>query len=124
VPPDRVILGHMSSVPDFAVHLEALDQGYWVAYDNFGMARLANARYRPLSDEQRVEWLIEIFRRGLGARVLVSHDVWCKVQLRRYGGEGYGYILRTIVPQLLEGGLSEGDVEQLLVRNPATVLAF
>ena len=124
VPPERVILGHMSSVPDFAVHLEALEQGYWIAYDNFGMARLANAWYRPLGDDQRVEWLLEVFRRGFGARVLVSHDVWCKVQLRRFGGEGYGHILRTIVPQLLEGGLSEADVDQLLVRNPAAVLAF
>jgi phosphotriesterase-related protein len=124
VPPERVILGHMSSVPDFSVHLEALDEGYWIAYDNFGMARLANAWYRPLSDDQRVEWLLDVFRRGFGAHVLVSHDVWCKVQLRRFGGDGYGHILRTVVPELLAGGLSEADVDQLLVRNPATVLAF
>jgi phosphotriesterase-related protein len=124
VPPDRVILGHMSSVPDFDVHLAALEEGFWIAYDNFGMAQLANARYRPLSDEQRIEWLLEVFRRGFGDRVLVSQDVWCKVQLRRFGGEGYGHILRTIVPKLLEDGLSEADIDQLLVRNPATVLAF
>ncbi len=122
--PERVVLGHMSSVADFAVHLEALERGYWIAYDNFGMAHLANAWYRPITDEQRIEWLVDVFRRGFGGRILVSHDVWCKVQLRRFGGAGYGHILRTIVPELLERGLTERDIHGLLVDNPAEVLAF
>jgi phosphotriesterase-related protein len=123
-PPERVVLGHMSSVPDFSMHLRALERGYWIAYDNFGMGLLSNAWYQPIADEQRVEWLVEVFRLGHGDRVLVSHDVWCKVQLRAFGGEGYGHILRSIVPKLLERGLSEDEVDQLLVRNPAEMLAF
>jgi phosphotriesterase-related protein len=123
-PPERVILGHMSSIPDFAFHVEALDRGYWIAYDNFGMGHLANARYRPLADQQRIAWLLDVFRLGYGSRVLVSHDVWCKLQLRRFGGGGYGHILRTIVPTLLEDGLSEDDIDRLIIRNPAEVLAF
>jgi phosphotriesterase-related protein len=121
--PERVVLAHMSSVPEFSAHLEVLEHGYWIAYDNFGMA-LANRWYRPIEDSQRIEWALEVVRRGFLDRLLVSHDVWCKVQLRRYGGGGYGHILRTIVPQLREGGLSEEDVERLLVHNPAGVLAF
>jgi phosphotriesterase-related protein len=122
--PERVVLAHMSSVPDFSTHLEALDRGYWIAYDNFGMAHLANPWLRPLPDERRIDWLLDVFRRGYGHRLLVSHDVWCKVQLRRFGGGGYGYILRTIVPRLRERGLSDSDVQRLLVANPAEVLAF
>jgi phosphotriesterase-related protein len=122
-PPGRVVLGHMSSVPDFAMHLEVLERGYWVAYDNFGMA-LENRRYRPIRDSQRIEWLLEVMSRGFADRVLVSHDVWCKVQLRRHGGGGYGHILRTIVPELRERGLSQDDLDRLLVHNPAEVLAF
>jgi phosphotriesterase-related protein len=122
--PDRVILAHMSSVLDFAAHLDALGRGYWIAYDNFGMEHLANTWYQPITDEQRVEWLLEVFRRGYGGRVLISHDVWCKVQLRRFGGGGYGHILRVIVPRLREEGLTEIDIEQVLVGNPAEVLAF
>jgi phosphotriesterase-related protein len=123
-PPERVVLGHMSSVPDFRMHVRALERGYWIAYDNFGMGLLANARYRPVTDAQRVEWLLELVRLGYAGRVLLSHDVWCKVQLRAFGGEGYGHILRSIVPELLERGLSAHDIERLLVRNPAEVLAF
>lgn len=122
VNPSRVILAHMSSVPDFAMHELALRLGYWIAYDNFGMSRLANARYRPLSDEQRADWTVDVFRLGFGNRLLISQDVWCKLQLRRFGGGGYGHILRTIVPALLQKGLTADDVHQLLVRNPADVL--
>jgi phosphotriesterase-related protein len=123
VSPDRVVLGHMSSVPDFAMHLEALDRGFWIAYDNFGMV-LENRWYRPIADEQRMEWLLDVFRRGHANQLLVSHDVWCKVQLLRFGGAGYAHILRTIVPELRARGLSADDIERLLVRNPAEVLAF
>jgi len=121
---ERVVLAHMSSVPDFEAHVAALERGFWIAYDNFGMAALSNAWLRQTSDEQRVDWLLEVFRRGFGRRVLVSHDIWCKVQLSRFGGGGYGHILRTIVPMLRERGFSDDDVDLLLVRNPAEVLAF
>jgi phosphotriesterase-related protein len=123
VSPDRVVLGHMSSVPDFTMHIEALERGFWIAYDNFGMV-VENQWHRPVEDGQRIEWLLDVVRRGYREQLLVSHDVWCKVQLRRFGGGGYAHILRTIVPELRERGLSEDDVEQLLVRNPAEVLAF
>jgi phosphotriesterase-related protein len=122
--PNRVILGHMSSVPDFEAHLAALEAGFWIAYDNFGMSRLTNAWYRPIPDAQRIAWLLEVFRLGFGDQVLISHDVWCKVQLRRFGGDGYGHILRTIVPELRACGLTEADLDRLLVTNPARVLAF
>jgi phosphotriesterase-related protein len=124
VPPQRVVLGHMSSVPNFDTHLAALERGYWIAYDNFGMEHLANPWYRPISDRQRIDWLVEVFRRGFGHRALISHDVWCKVQLRRFGGEGYGHILRSIVPTLLGRGLTDNDIRSLLVDNPAKMLAF
>jgi phosphotriesterase-related protein len=123
-PPERVVLGHMSSVPDFDTHVRALERGYWIAYDNFGMGLLANSWYQPISDEQRIDWLLEVFGLGFGDRVLVSHDVWCKIQLRTYGGGGYGHILRSIVPALRARGLSEDDVHGVLVRNPAELLAF
>jgi len=124
VEPSRVILAHMSSIPDFAMHELALERGYWIAYDNFGMSRLANARYRPLSDDQRATWAVEVFRKGYGDRLLISHDVWCKLQLRRFGGGGYAHILRTIVPDLIRRGLAQDDIDQLLIRNPAAVLPF
>jgi phosphotriesterase-related protein len=123
VPPDRVILGHMSSVPDFALHLDALNRGYWIAYDDFGM-ELENPWFKDTGDDQRMAWLTEAFDRGFGHRMLVSQDVWCRVGLRAFGGNGYAHILETIVPALHARGFEERDVRTLLVTNPAEVLAF
>ena len=120
--PSRVVLGHMSWVPDFATHVEALRRGYWIAYDDFGM--VDRRWYKGIDDQRRIEWAVEVFARGYGDQLLVSQDVACKVTLCRFGGTGYGHILRSVVPALVERGFSKTDVDRLLVSNPASMLAF
>ena len=120
---DRVVLGHMSSVPDFEKHLEALERGYWIAYDDFGM-ELENPWFADVGDARRIDWVLDVFERGHGGRLLISHDVWCKVMLTRFGGNGYAHILKTIVPQLRSRGFEDRDVQTLLVDNPAEILTF
>jgi phosphotriesterase-related protein len=124
IDPRRVVLGHMSSIRDFDVHLAALERGYWIAYDNFGMGQLRNHLYDPITDDQRVDWTIEVVRRGLCGQLLISHDVWCKVQLRRFGGRGYDHILRNVAPALRERGLTDQEVTSLIIDNPSTLLAY
>ena len=123
VPPEKVILCHMSSIWDFSMHLYALERGYRIGYDNFGMM-MRNNRMRLLEDSQRIEWLMEVFRSGYKEQVLVSHDIWCKAQWKHFGGGGYGHFLRTIVPLLHERGLQETDIDTLLIRNSANLMAF
>ena len=123
VSPEKVILCHMSSIWDFSMHLYALERGYRIGYDNFGM-ELKNSRMRYLEDSQRMDWLVEVFRKGYGDQVLVSHDIWCKAQWKHFGGGGYGHFLRTIVPALHDKGLTESDIDLLLVRNPAELMSY
>jgi phosphotriesterase-related protein len=122
-PLDRISLSHMDTVDDFAMHDEALDRGLWIQYDCFGMA-LRNDWYTDPGDERRIDWLNRHRRRDRLDRVLVSHDVWCKAQLASYGGGGYAHLLTNVAPRLLERGFGDGDVEQLLVRNPAEFLTW
>jgi phosphotriesterase-related protein len=49
--------------------------------------------------------------------------VCCKIRLERYGGEGYGHILRHVVPLMLRKGLGRAEVDRILVENPARMLA-
>jgi phosphotriesterase-related protein len=49
--------------------------------------------------------------------------VCTKVQLLKYGGFGYGHILRSIVPRLRRRGVDDATARKLLVENPARVLA-
>jgi predicted metal-dependent phosphotriesterase family hydrolase len=67
---------------------------------------------------------MEVFRSGYKEQVLVSHDIWCKAQWKHFGGGGYGHFLRTIVPLLHERGLQESDIDTLLIRNTANLMAF
>ena len=105
------------------MHLYALERGYRIGYDNFGMM-MKNSRMRFLDDSQRIDWLIEVFQSGYKEQVLVSHDIWCKAQWKHFGGGGYGHFLRTIVPLLFDRGLTESDIDTLLVRNSANLIAF
>jgi phosphotriesterase-related protein len=120
--PDMVCLGHMSSVLDLELHEEMIRRGYWIAYDNFGM-NVENSYVTDATDERRVAWLAELLRRGLGHRILVSHDVWSKIQLSRYGGEGYTHLHKSILPWLRREGVTTAQIAQLTIGNPAAFFA-
>jgi phosphotriesterase-related protein len=120
--PGMVCLGHMSSVLDLQLHDEMIRRGYWIAYDNFGM-NVQNSYVTDATDERRVAWLAELLRRGLGHRILVSHDVWSKIQLAHYGGGGYTHLHRSILPWLRREGVSLAQIAQLTIGNPAAFFA-
>jgi len=123
VPPDRVCLGHMSSVMSLDLHEAILRRGYWIAYDNFGM-ELDNRFLSDTRDSRRVEWLASLLMKGLGDRILVSHDVWSKIQLQRYGGNGFTHIHRFVVPWLRQAGGADEMIDALLVDNPQRFYAW
>jgi len=58
---------------------------------------------------------IERFARGLDTRLLVGHDLAYKHQLMHYGGYGYVHLTRDVVPVLKNHGLTDADVDRLLV---------
>ena len=57
-------------------------------------------------------------------QILVSQDVAWKVILRSYGGQGYGHILRNIVPRMQAKGMTEEQIHAILVANPRKVNTF
>jgi phosphotriesterase-related protein len=42
---------------------------------------------------------------------------------RRYGGWGYGHILANVVPLMLERAITPAQIDDILINNPARVLA-
>ena len=62
---------------------------------------------------------------GLLARVLISQDAGWYRPGEPGGGSyrGYTLLFTDFLPRLREAGFRESDVEQLLVRNPASTLA-
>jgi len=102
------------------------DTGCYVEYDLFG----SEVSYYPLSDfdmpsdAERMRQILWLAEQGHVRQILMSQDICYKVRLVRYGGHGYGHILRHIVPRLRKRGFSETNVRMLIVENPARALAF
>ena len=117
VPPDRVVLAHADRNPDPGLHAELTSGGVYLGYD--GMAR---AKYWP--DSALLDCLLRTAERGRADRLLLGGDVARSSSFRSYGGlPGMAYLPLRFAPRVAaEGGQDLLDL--LLVRNPATLLAW
>jgi phosphotriesterase-related protein len=125
---DKAIICHIERTLSDISEIEALaDMGCYVEYDIFGVES-AGAYYKKLgitipSDRDRVAQISRLMHDGYGDNVLVSLDVCSKHRLRKYGGHGYDHILTSVVPLMREHGLSEVEINHLLVENPRRAFA-
>ena len=46
------------------------------------------------------------------------------MDLCKYGGNGYGHVLRTIVPWLRREGVTDDELVTMLVENPRRILTI
>jgi phosphotriesterase-related protein len=120
----RVVVSHLDELIDLDHHRAVLRTGAHVEYDCFGSETYYdNSGQAEPSDRERVDALITLLDEGWSNRLVISHDICTKIQLLRYGGFGYGHILRSIVPRLMRRGVDEGTIRTLLVDNPMRLLA-
>lgn len=125
VDPSRVVLCHMGpSATDRPYQLDLLRRGAWVQYDMIGMEVFyADQGVQCPSDEDNAAALTELVQAGFGDQLLISQDIFIKSLLRRHGGPGYGHILQYFVPRLRRHGMTEHQIDQLLVANPRALFA-
>jgi phosphotriesterase-related protein len=119
----RTILCHMNpSGEDFAYQAALAERGAWLEYDMIGMDFFyADQQAQSPSDEDNARAISRLRDAGLLGSVLISQDVFVKIQLVRYGGTGYAHILDHFVPRLIRHGFTADDVQTLLVDNPRRV---
>jgi predicted metal-dependent phosphotriesterase family hydrolase len=114
VPLSSFIWVHAQSEKDPAVHLQAAKRGAWVEFD--GIA--------PASVARHVELVVAMKRAGYLDRVLVSHDAgWYRVG-EPNGGEfrAFDTLFTTFVPALKSAGVTQAEVDRLLIDNPRRAL--
>jgi phosphotriesterase-related protein len=110
----KTILDHMN--PSFAV------RGAYLEYDMIGMDfYYANENSQSPSDEDNAKAIKNLIDLGFANKLLLSQDVFLKMMLTCYGGNGYAYILRHFVPRLRRHGVSQEAIQTMLVDNPARV---
>jgi phosphotriesterase-related protein len=77
-----------------------------------------------VNDEQRVQLIIELFKEGLGDRVLISTNAVGVAKGHETKDISYGYLLTTFVPLFRKAGVTDEQVRVLLEDNPKRVLTF
>ena len=80
--------------------------------------------YDVASDSMRINQIMELIEDGFLNQIVISHDVFYKVSLSRYGGFGYDYIPKIIIPMMRSKGLTEEQIRTITVENPKRLLTF
>eukprot|EP00058_Branchiostoma_floridae_P006055 XP_002591543.1 hypothetical protein BRAFLDRAFT_92772 [Branchiostoma floridae] len=120
----RVVISHVDrgilTVPDM---ISLARQGCVLEFDQFGWGcSFTHALQHGIdypSDFVRCQMIRELRDAGFIKQVVLSHDIAFKSRLTQYGGEGYSYLLKNIVPYMLQRGLTEQDIDTMMLQGMA-----
>ena len=120
---DRVVLGHSGDAGTDPYYLQAMaEAGLTLGMDRFGIDHFANF-------EDRSALVVEMCRRGFADRMVLSHDTCCYIDWFAPGSLDnlkhwhYLHVSQDVLPYLREHGVSEDQIDAMLVATPARVLA-
>lgn len=121
----HTVLCHMNpSHADLAYQKALADRGAFLEYDMIGMDYyFADQQAQSPCDEENARAIAALIADGYADRLLLSQDVFLKMMLTRYGGFGYGYILKHFVPRLLRHGVDRRTIDGILIDNPRRVFS-
>lgn len=114
----KVIIGHSGDTNDVDYLSKVADAGSMLGMDRFGLDL-----FNPL--EERIGTIIELVRRGYVESITLAHDANCYIDYFSPDAKHaaapnwhFRHISEDVIPALLKGGLTEADVETILVSNP------
>lgn len=118
----RIVIGHVGDSTDTGLLKQIMDSGSYVGMDRFGMDAI-------LSFEDRVNTVASLCKDGYAGRIVLSHDASCCLDWiadrslieKMMPNWNYNHIPDQVVPALLERGVSQQQVDQMLIENPRTI---
>ena len=144
MPKDKMILSHFSTalgpmrykslmkdlkgfMPNLDMGFWAMDRGFILSFDLFGAGTSwadTSSGLVPAYDPISLAAIYQYVKAGYGDRIVMGTDVWMRNSTRKNGGAGISHLLNFVVPMLLENGLTQKEVDQILIHTPARLLAF
>jgi phosphotriesterase-related protein len=123
VPPERVLIGHTGDTDSLDYIEELLSHGPFIGMDRYGIDII-------LPTERRNATVIELAKRGYAERMMLSQDTCCTIdwfpqELVDATAPNWKmtYVLDEIVPALEQAGVTEEQIEQMMVQAPRRWLA-
>lgn len=117
----RVVIGHCGDTTDLQYLEELIANGSYIGMDRFG----ADV-YLPF--DERVETVAQLCERGHAAKIVLSHDAACyldwlpeSVVSLALPNWHYLHIHNDVIPALRRRGVTEDQLETMLVRNPRRI---
>lgn len=114
----RVVIGHSGDTTDIDYLTELADAGSLLGMDRFGLDVL-------LPFEDRIDTVVELVRCGYLDKVVIAHDAACHIdwfdpvaKAQVAPKWNYRHISADVIPALIARGLTEDDIDAILVRNP------
>ncbi|WP_255521782.1 phosphotriesterase [Frondihabitans sp. VKM Ac-2883] len=119
----RVVIGHCGDTTDIDYLKELLDAGSFIGLDRFGQD------YMGASFDQRIDTVVTLIDAGYIDRLLLAHDGnfvntfmepdW---NAREQPDWDLEFIGRGVLPALRRRGVSEDQIDQMMVENPRRML--
>ncbi len=117
VDPGQIVIAHAGDSNDLDYLRAIAGTGAWLGCDRFGIEH-----FNPLED--RIRTLIALLGEGYGDRIHLSHDAACFMDFMTgdpfFADERPDYLLisNRVVPALLQDGVTQEQIDQMMVENP------
>jgi phosphotriesterase-related protein len=119
----RVIIGHSGDSEDLKYLRGLMERGSTIGMDRFGLDSF-------LPTDKRVEVLARLCAEGYAPKMVLSHDANCWTDMlseddkrRTRPRWHYTHISDDILPALRKAGVTEDQIDQMLVRNPRAIFS-
>ncbi|WP_181407520.1 phosphotriesterase family protein [Nocardioides sambongensis] len=119
---DHLVIGHSGDSEDLDYLLTLLDLGVTLGMDRFGMAHTGD-------DEKRTATVLALLERGHAGQLVLSHDAayfsrvtppaWRRAHTPHWT---HDHLSRRVVPQLLERGARQEDLDTMMIHNAQRLL--
>lgn len=114
----KVVIGHSGDSTDIDYLTKVADAGSLLGMDRFGLDVLC-----PFED--RVNTVAELVRRGYADHMVLAHDASCFIDWFPAGAMeqavpkwNFRHISQDVLPALLERGVTQADIDTMLIDNP------
>ncbi len=121
VKPERIVIAHAGDSNDLDYLRAIADSGAWLGCDRFGIEH-----FNPLAD--RIKTLLALLAEGYGDRIHLSHDAACFYDFfvgnPFFADEKPDYLLisNQVLPALRLEGVTQAQIDELMVVNPRRFL--